>query len=107
MQIKITLIAAVIAVVLLAGLPTCEAACALNIYVEDSSGNPIEGASVWIAPSGGIPSGVRLTDEFGEAVFNNLTPGWYDINVSKDGVTIEDEVYVDNLKRRRHVVVLG
>ena len=65
----------------------------------------MDGATVILTDS--VNEMVRITDEYGEAIFNNLEPGWDDLEISKDGATAEDEVYVNDFERRRHVVILG
>ena len=101
---KALLITAVVALIAAASATDAEALGALTVTVENSQGNPVQGARVTITgPSG---EGVQFTDKFGEADFDYLAEGWYDIEVMKNGATVYDQVYVDDGKRRRHTIIL-
>jgi hypothetical protein len=86
------------------GAASAEAA-ALTVIVEDAQGYPVEGAQVWI--TNGLTQLSDITDQYGEVDFNNIPVGWWDILITRNEGegSVEDEVYVDNLERRRHIIV--
>ncbi len=68
----------------------------VKIHLTDSIGNPLAGATVQVTGDPTI-SFVSISDEFGDAKFDNINPGSYKITVSYIGYeTIEKVLLVEN-----------